>query len=492
MRAGTRAAGRQLQRRVDEALGRMFEDPPEAVLAIPGQARAGEAAGTRLPDFSVLWDDTMEAPARWAAEHSARFLAARVAVGTVDQVALGGLQVKYAHLRGASLSRALLVIDEVHASDAYMTGVQTAIVSAHLAIGGHVMLMSATLGAAARRRWFGRPAADFASDAALAYPAVWTTRGLQAIAPDPGAEKIVEVVASPGWSGDDAAGFAIKAAEAGARVLVIRNTVVRAQATYDACLAAASGFLLSVNGLPTLHHSRFAAEDRALLDRAVEAALGRNSPIGGRIVIGTQTLEQSLDLCADILITDLCPMDVLLQRIGRLHRHRRPRPDGFGRRGGDQMSAPALPMTLRIAAGVTISPITIAGRDASLRLPAAGGYAEGAAHRGPGCDFPWLACRDRSRSLHHLVGPWRRAAPRLWLWHAVAAAATTAGPCMMSMILRTLVANLRCLKFQARDVSASRMFVSNKCMREAHHASGTPGTGNGAFAPCRPPWPAAA
>ncbi|MBB3771610.1 CRISPR-associated endonuclease Cas3-HD [Angulomicrobium tetraedrale] len=81
----TRAAARQLQRRVNEALQRMFADPPEAVLAIPGQVRAGEAAGMRLPDFTMLWDDAQERPTRWAAEHSARFLAARVAVGTVDQ-----------------------------------------------------------------------------------------------------------------------------------------------------------------------------------------------------------------------------------------------------------------------------------------------------------------------------------------------------------------------------------------------------------------------
>jgi len=91
----------------------------------------------------------------------------------------------------------------------------------------------------------------------------------------------------------------------------------------------APDLLLAVNATPTLHHSRFAAEDRALLDAAVEGAIGKDSPIGGRIVIGTQTLEQSLDLCADLLITDLCPMDVLLQRIGRLHRHKRLRPKGF-------------------------------------------------------------------------------------------------------------------------------------------------------------------
>jgi CRISPR-associated endonuclease/helicase Cas3 len=324
----TRTAARQLHRRINAALRRMFDIAPEAVLAVPGQALAGEAKGRLLPGFEVLWDDG-PAPQRWAAEHSARYLAARVAVGTVDQVALGGLQVKFAHLRSASLSRALLVVDEVHASDPYMTETQRAMVQAHLDLGGHTLLMSATLGAVARRRWRNEPHEDLARDAALPYPAVWTSKGLHAIPAEPGGAKTVQMQAVDSWSGTDAAQLAMQAAGQGARVLVIRNTVARAQETFAACTQADADRLLSVRGIPTLHHSRFAVEDRALLDHAVEQAIGKDSPMEGRIVIGTQTLEQSLDLCADLLITDLCPMDVLLQRIGRLHRHRRPRPDSF-------------------------------------------------------------------------------------------------------------------------------------------------------------------
>jgi CRISPR-associated endonuclease/helicase Cas3 len=79
------------------------------------------------------------------------------------------------------------------------------------------------------------------------------------------------------------------------------------------------------------HHARYAPEDRARLDAALESVLGKNAlRLRGSITVTSQTAEQSLDIDADFLITDLCPADVLLQRIGRLHRHRtRPRPAGF-------------------------------------------------------------------------------------------------------------------------------------------------------------------
>lgn len=324
----TRAAARQLQGRVNQALTRMFAAPaPEAVLAIPGQMMAGEARGIRLPGFETRWDDG-EHPARWAAEHATRFLAAQIAVGTVDQAMMAGLQVKHAHMRGAVLARSLLVIDEVHASDSWMTRIQQTVVADHCALGGHVLLMSATLGASARAGWRGVPLPGFEQTRCDPYPAVWTRRACHPIAAD-GRRKQIGLQSLDRWSGADAAELAITAAGQGARVLVIRNTVDRARETWRACVDTAPGLVLTLNDIPTLHHSRFAAEDRGLLDQRVEEVLGKGTAGQGVIVIGTQTLEQSLDIDADFLITDLAPMDVLLQRIGRLHRHVCQRPPGF-------------------------------------------------------------------------------------------------------------------------------------------------------------------
>ena len=331
----TRAAARQLHRRISAALHRTYgADAPEAVLAIPGMVRAGDASGRKLPDWSVLWED-QSGPVftRWAAEHATRFLAASVAVGTVDQAMLAALQVKHTHLRGSALSRSLLVIDEVHASDAYMSAIIDQLLRAHLEVGGYAMLMSATLGARARTRWTCDQLPTFEASTQVPYPAVWVRGESQPkIISDDGEDKTVHIESIPTMDPKSAAERAVAEARQGARVLVIRNTVRVAVATWRAVRAAGGeSLLMRAARYPALHHGRFAVEDRELLDRAVEStlAIDRHRARQGWIVIGTQTLEQSLDIDADLLITDLCPMDVLLQRIGRVHRHRLPRPKGF-------------------------------------------------------------------------------------------------------------------------------------------------------------------
>lgn len=326
----TRAAARQLQERVQSAMRRI--GGPDAVLAIPGQLLAGEAQGSRLPGFEVRWDDGKQ---HWAAEHSARFLAAPVAVGTIDQALMAALQVRHAPLRGSALSRGLLVIDEVHASDVYMNAIARQLVRDHLALGGHALLMSATLGSFQRAEWLDQELPGPGDARSVPYPAVWVLgetgpRTLAGVRSYPQKRVNPRLVAT--MDPQEAARMAIEAATHGARVLVVRNTVDAAVATWRTIIEANPEHCLSVNGIPALHHSRFAAEDRALRDASVEATFGKHATRSGAgvIAVGTQTLEQSLDIDADILISDLCPMDVLLQRIGRLHRHAdRVRPAGF-------------------------------------------------------------------------------------------------------------------------------------------------------------------
>ena len=118
--------------------------------------RAGDATGERLPNYEVWWDDHPDVRTekrRWAAERAKRYLAAQIAVGTVDQAMMAVLQVKHAHMRAACLARNLLVVDEVHASDTYMSTILEHLLCAHLEAGGYAMLMSATLGSVARCRW---------------------------------------------------------------------------------------------------------------------------------------------------------------------------------------------------------------------------------------------------------------------------------------------------------------------------------------------------
>ncbi|WP_085341129.1 CRISPR-associated helicase/endonuclease Cas3 [Aquidulcibacter paucihalophilus] len=351
-----RTAATQIHERLRAFVAGTFPDAtlrPNLVLALPGYLRENDADGQRLPGFEVLWPDREAGETsdlsylRWAAEHPKRFLAATLAAGTIDQALLSVLQTRHSHLRGATLSRHLLVIDEVHASDAYQGALIRALLRRHVKLGGRALLLSATLTEAARigflhpDRKNTRHPRQANVDCGVTpakgpspYPLLSTPSYAQAI-PFSGSPKAT-IMQPTGLIDDPAeiARLAINAAQAGARVLIIRNTVAGVLAVQQALEAACptqSNFLFKVAGQSCPHHGRYHSADRQSLDCEVEVRFGKGAISGrGCVLVGSQTLEISIDCDADLLITDLCPADVLLQRLGRLHRHDKPnRPSGY-------------------------------------------------------------------------------------------------------------------------------------------------------------------
>lgn len=343
----TRVAARELYQRVVQTIVRWFPNPavrPVTVLAVPEYPQVdGLPRKAFLPDpeRANLWQEDQDVRWRertWAAEHPKRFLATTVAVGTIDQALLSVVQTSHAHLRSACLAQHLLVVDEVHASDTYMGRLLERLLHHHLDLGGYALFLSATLGSAAKSRYLkvaqGQwTAPDFEQAQTVAYPAVTVADGriLCAAASSSGLEKRITFELQPcAFQPEQMADRLRQALSGRAKVLVILNTVSRA----NALLRALEGCLdrewfFCVHGVICPHHGRFAPADRVVLDEAVSGRFGKESAPGPVLLIGTQTLEQSLDLDADFLISDLAPMDVLLQRLGRLHRHRRDRPQGF-------------------------------------------------------------------------------------------------------------------------------------------------------------------
>ncbi|MBO1076948.1 CRISPR-associated helicase Cas3' [Roseomonas marmotae] len=270
-------------------------------------------------------EDQAEAQcAAWLADDRRRALLAQVGVGTLDQALLAALPVRHAPLRLQGLADKVLVVDEAHAFDPYMRTELAALLRFQAALGGSVVLLSATLPRVQRQALVNAFRAGLgAAPAALvetAYPlatlaaAAGTTetpcavrdglaRSLAVTRLDDAAAALVRIVA---------------AARAGAAVAWVRNTV-------DDAIAAARA--LREQGLePLLFHARFAMADRLAIEAKVLRCFGRDShrPMREAVLVATQVVEQSLDLDFDLLVSDLAPVDLLIQRAGRLWRHQRP------------------------------------------------------------------------------------------------------------------------------------------------------------------------
>lgn len=275
--------------------------------------------------------------------HASRWMGQRwrstlspVVVGTIDQVLLAALKSRHVLVRHLGLMGKVVVIDEVHAADEYMETYLEAALTWLGMYGIPVVLLSATLPPARRsalleayRRGRGSSGAGAESvDGMIGYPAISTvsSAGVRIHEIQGEAEVPKRIIpTSLGSPREIAELLDHELAEGGCAVL-IRNTVREAQETYEA--------VRSVFGREqaTLLHSRFLAAERTARDRRMLELFGKDSvqrPFR-HVVVATQVIEQSLDVDFDLMLTDPAPMDLVLQRIGRLHRHdRAERPRGL-------------------------------------------------------------------------------------------------------------------------------------------------------------------
>ena len=258
-------------------------------------------------------------------------LLADFVIGTVDQLLMAALQQKHVMLRHLGLAGKVVVIDECHAYDAYMNCYLDRALTWLGRYKVPVILLSATLPAKRRvelvRAYLnGRTAPDGLWQTCRGYPLLTWTDGKrveQTTIPLETEPRRVETFPLTEEQLTDTLRSALR--EGGCAGVIV-NTVKKAQAIAARLRAELPEFEVVV------FHAQFLMPDRAAKEEALMKRIGKHSTPEQRdklIVVGTQVLEQSLDIDLDFLVTELCPMDLLLQRIGRLHRHEgraRPRP----------------------------------------------------------------------------------------------------------------------------------------------------------------------
>ena len=299
-------------------------------------------AGERASDDEL---PSSAACAAFLADDRRAALLADVGAGTIDQALLGVLPSRFNTVRLFGLADKVLVVDEAHAYDAYVHTELRELLRFQAAFGGCAVVLSATL-ARAGRQSFVDAWADGVNGGVRRAPALpWLPAPSTPPVPQVTAEDYpLATVVAPAAGGGvqvseqpiDAAPWSVRdvavrlerdvatvvahladAARRGAAVVWVRNTV-------DSCLEGAAQ--LRARGLePMVFHARFAQGDRQAREQEVLRRFGLKATASerhGAVLVATQVVEQSLDLDFDVMVSDLAPVDLLIQRAGRLWRHR--------------------------------------------------------------------------------------------------------------------------------------------------------------------------
>lgn len=320
----TTATSNAMYQRLQEHLQVRLQLPPELIRLVHGQAFLVEDDLRLAPTLNG--QDTPHPALTWFAPKK-RALLSPFGVGTVDQAELAALNVRHNALRLIGLAGKVVILDEVHAYDTYMTTIIERMLHWLAALGSSVILLSATLPTARRQSL----AAAYTGNtlkppAAQAYPYVLTVSATDYHASMPQSQQNNRAIhlhtlhfAETDW--DAKARWLAAQVQKGGCICWITNTVERAQRIFEKVLE-----LVAEDVDCMLLHARFPLASRQAIEKEILTKFGKTQ--NGRrprksIVVGTQVLEQSLDIDFDLMVSDLAPIDLLLQRIGRLHRHER-------------------------------------------------------------------------------------------------------------------------------------------------------------------------
>jgi CRISPR-associated endonuclease/helicase Cas3 len=249
-----------------------------------------------------------------------RGLLAPFAVGTVDQALLAVLQTRHSFVRLFGLAHKTVVIDEVHACDTYMSTLLERLLEWLHALGCTVVMLSATLPADRRQRLLAAFGPDGEPPPHVPYPRITYTSATRTdvieLEPEGRLARSVELRWVPGDEADLADTLSDALADGGCAVCIC-NTVRKAQKLY---CALRRGFATEER---ILLHSRFPFQDRDTREKMVTGLFGKDNQQRPprAVVVATQIVEQSLDVDFDLMVTDLAPADLVIQRAGRLHRH---------------------------------------------------------------------------------------------------------------------------------------------------------------------------
>ncbi|KMT64541.1 CRISPR-associated helicase/endonuclease Cas3 [Catenovulum maritimum] len=307
------------------------------VFGLPTQAtanglfdRIGEAANKLFPDSTLtlahgkskyLFPDENG----FLHQSNKRAFLGSMSVATVDQILMGVLGIKHQFIRSFGTRKSVLILDEIHSFDAYMYALIDQVLKGQHQAFSSVILLSATLPSDLKNKLL-KPYGGKA--VSKEYPLV-THVDLSGNTQEFTLEQATlnKIVSLENWTSDTLLPNEqqqlnlLEKAQAGAVIGIVCNTVADAQTLYIemSSLAETRSTCIEID----LFHARYTFADRGSKEKQVLATYGKQAIRTGRILIATQVIEQSLDLDFDLMISQIAPIEFLMQRMGRLWRHDR-------------------------------------------------------------------------------------------------------------------------------------------------------------------------